>query len=383
MKCISISKDSSQQQTFNISSAYLFLNSNRQFYYFSNNEVGLIYLLIFNDIEKATYYVKEAAFGEFQYGQNNLGLLNQFYFNDIQNANYMYTKSSNKKFPLSFYNLGYLEEKNGNVDESIKYYISASESEDEQMIFQKQNFSQTQLTISKTFVICLTNLKLTDYFLSQSDNETAKKYFKKAFSKLKMNENNSSRYEYNMNKLKESLPYLKSIILNFPPFNLINQTNLDHEIIEKLTELQKDEMKHPKNDKKNNHWIDVGRHIEKEKIKKLKMKGNIFSDEEENLLEEEEEINDDDVIKALKHFIFNNPDELFEFVIKNDDLKNALINSIREIIDIMNAVLYTPPYPILFGKINISKQQHKIITEQKKKYVEINELFYEGFGFQI
>lgn len=49
----------------------------------------------------------------------------------------------------------------------------------------------------------------------------------------------------------------------------------------------------------------------------------------------------------------------------------------------MNDIIYTPPYPILFGRITLPK---------KKKYVEkilnpnipnIGKLFYEGFGIPI
>ena len=44
----------------------------------------------------------------------------------------------------------------------------------------------------------------------------------------------------------------------------------------------------------------------------------------------------------------------------------------------MNDIIYTPPYPILFGRINISKKNDK---EEIYPYMkEINELFYEGLG---
>ena len=38
---------------------------------------------------------------------------------------------------------------------------------------------------------------------------------------------------------------------------------------------------------------------------------------------------------------------------------NSLCEGITKIIQIMNDIIYTPPYPILFGRINISKKKPK------------------------
>ena len=53
----------------------------------------------------------------------------------------------------------------------------------------------------------------------------------------------------------------------------------------------------------------------------------------------------------------------------------------------MNEILYTPPYPILFGRISITKP--KIIVAKKEEdkeedhREEINDEFYEGFGIKF
>ena len=42
----------------------------------------------------------------------------------------------------------------------------------------------------------------------------------------------------------------------------------------------------------------------------------------------------------------------------------------------MKQILYTPPYPILFGRISIAKPKKKVESKQ----VPIDESFYDGFG---
>lgn len=71
--------------------------------------------------------LKESAFAEYPFGQNNFGLLNEFYLDKIDNAKYLYERSSKHNFSLEEFNLGRIREKDKNFDESIKYYIHASE----------------------------------------------------------------------------------------------------------------------------------------------------------------------------------------------------------------------------------------------------------------
>ena len=80
---------------------------------------------------------------------------------------------------------------------------------------------------------------------------------------------------------------------------------------------------------------------------------------------------------------FKDPSKLFDFVFtsekSNSELKTILINEIKSIIDIMQRILYTPPYPILFGRISIARPKEKVESKQEP----IDESFYEGFGFDL
>ena len=79
---------------------------------------------------------------------------------------------------------------------------------------------------------------------------------------------------------------------------------------------------------------------------------------------------------------FKDPSELFNFVFSNSnsnsELKLILINEIKSIIEIMNKILFTPPYPILFGHISIVRPKEKVESKQSP----IDESFYDGFGIE-
>ena len=95
----------------------------------------MIYLTILQDKEKANEFIKKAGLNEYPYGQNNYGLLNQFFLNNINDAEYFYQKAAKNKFALAEYNLGFLSETNGKINESIEFYLKASEYENEPLIF--------------------------------------------------------------------------------------------------------------------------------------------------------------------------------------------------------------------------------------------------------
>ena len=164
LKCIEIK--SCNVEVFNYldsSLSYKFKSNN--FYYCLFNDLGLIYLTVFDDLEKAIQFIKEAAFNEYPFGQNNYALLCQFYLNKIDDAEYMFKKASKQKFAISEYNLGFLNESIEKVEESIEYYIKVSEDEDEPLMFHNIEHDDKRLEISKIFIIGLANLKLTEYFL--------------------------------------------------------------------------------------------------------------------------------------------------------------------------------------------------------------------------
>ena len=80
--------------------------------------------------------------------------------------------------------------------------------------------------------------------------------------------------------------------------------------------------------------------------------------------------NVDDIIS-----VFENPVDLFEIALSNENLKKNFIDEMNEIIQLMKNILLTPPYVILFGRINIEASKH--IIQHK-----INDDFYDGLGLE-
>ena len=359
----------------------LIKNIYNKFYYHSNNDLGLIYITVFNDLEKAYKYIKEAAFGEYPFGQNNFGLLNEIYYNKINDAEYMYKKSAKNHFALANFNLGNLKEKFNKTKESIEYYIKASEEENCPLIYHNQKHYDDRLEISKTFIICYTNLKLTEYYFINSNYFEAKKYFIKALSKLNINnENILYQFKPKINKgNKESVfIYLQNFILNCPSFNLINQKNLSSDILNNIV-LDKNE-----NVKENEIYaidntiekINSILYIEDFYPNKIKFQIDVFN---EHCKEKSVNHESHKPILVKDEILFNNANELFDYIISNKEYKQTFAEAIKNIVDIMKKIIYTPPYPILFGRINIDKMKQDVKTNFKRK--DINKVFYEGFEY--
>lgn len=95
-------------------------NIYNNYFYHSYNDLGLIYIIVFDDINKGFEYIKKSAFGEYPFGQNNFGLINEIYYNDISYVKYMYKKSSKQNFALAEFNLGRLKEKKGKSKNQLK-----------------------------------------------------------------------------------------------------------------------------------------------------------------------------------------------------------------------------------------------------------------------
>ncbi|KAK8893003.1 hypothetical protein M9Y10_030259 [Tritrichomonas musculus] len=314
------------------------------YYYPSFNDLGLIYLTVFQDIEKAEKYIKEAGLNEYPFGQNNFGLMCQLYFNKIGDAEYLYEKASKSHFSLAEYNLGHLYELNGNPEKSIKYYIKASEDEDQPLVFHDIEHHDKLLEISKIFIIALTNLKLVEYYFILDKYEESKEYFMKLISELEINTEELEYYFQFHFKDENSFEYLKTFILNYPSFKMENQSNLSKARDSKTNEKQKE--------------IPIN--------KKMKIE------------------NKDIIIGMKEDLVFEDPGDLFDFIIKDTKIKSIFINEVKEIIDTMNTILYTPPYRILFGRINIDKLCPIMIENSNNQDLnEINESFYDGLDLII
>lgn len=294
-----------------------------EYYYFAFNDLGLIYIIYKQDQINGEKYLQEAAFGMLPSGQNNYGLFNQFYIYNIEKAKHFYERSSENNYAIADYNLGYLYEINGKIDESIKYYIKAVENKNEGFLFHNKEYKSGSLNSSRIFVICYTNFKLVDYYIENLNYSESKKYFLKIFSILQL-----KKFEYFVND-KSRFSYIRSFVLNHPFFNLFNQPGINLDLFQ------------------NNNDIESNQNYQYQ-------------------------------IK------FNDHGNLFDFIMQKRELKKAFLNQIKSIIKIMKDILYTQPYRILFGWISLFVPKNK--PEKNKKLnsqKDINELFYEGFGFDL
>ena len=381
--------------------------------YRSFNDLGLIYIIFYKDAESATKYIKASAFGEYPFGQNNFGVLSQFYLSSIENAKYMYERGSKQNFAPAEYNLGHLFESQGLVKESIENYIKASEDEDQPLVFQGHNHYDERLEVSKTFIICLANLKLTKHYCSTSDYAKAKQYFIKSFAKIISNDANLN-YQFKFNADKDDVShYLKNFIFNFPKFNFINQqklfedleindiqltANTDSKFKYQLTKTNDQvipnaysladiiEEKQIHNNKyfemfKKNHFADFDKNNNikaKEIQKNIQHLNTIFLNVNENRPD-----NHQDQINDIKE-----PGNLFDKMIQHEETKISFIESLNDLIQTMNKVLHMPPYQILFGRIYTDKydaNRKRIEKEENNncKLKDINDLFYEGFAIDL
>ena len=414
LRCYQIHFNETKNQTYSSYVNYLVSCISYNYYcYRSANDLGLIYLICFEDLEKSIEYIKESAFGEYPFGQNNYGLINQLFLNDIPKAEHFYKRSSKHNFSLAEFNLGYLREKTDRPQESIDFYINSSKHEDDPLIFQGKIHFDERLEISKTFIICLTNLKLTDYYLSISDYEESRKYFIKSFSKIHLkNEDINYNFRFHLNRCESQniFSYLKSFILLFPLFNLknqpyqtiqdyINELHLklpDFQEEMNINELSKEDEIISNKTNQNELIIKSDPQIEKSmitinnfKLIELNNKMDQMKYEVSNKIESDifefcspiERINTNES-KSEGIILFTKADDLFDYVIQDDNIKHIFINEIRSIIHSMETILYTPPYPILFGRINTVKPIYinpnlPVFHPYMK---DINEIFYEGFG---
>lgn len=74
---------------------------------------------------------------------------------------------------------------------------------------------------------------------------------------------------------------------------------------------------------------------------------------------------------------------IFNLIKENKTNLQQFKEMISAIIDLLNSLLYTQPYNILFGKIPMKKQSD-FQDDQKRKLIKpINQFFYEGIGNDI
>ena len=335
---------------------YLAFRYNRYCYRSSNN-LGLIYLTVLNDLDNSIEYLKESGYGEYPFGQNNLGLLYQFFLNDIGKSLHMFMRSAEHNFSLAEFNLAHYYEKEGKNKESIEYYIRASEHENEPLIFQGIIHNDLRLEVSKMLIICFTNLKLVHYYFAQNDFVESKKYLLKSLQKLLEKSDNSFHIFVDKMNTKNIFKYLKNFILNHPLFNLKNQPNNNDEIRKYLND------------------IDTQKDFINESSKKTRKSREI--NYKEQLFKDNKECQK----YVLNINAFTDLAKFFDFVINDDKLKYYFLEEIRDIISFIEKILYSAPYSILFGRIDIVEPNPT--KNIKSNLKDINQYFYEGFEINI
>lgn len=398
-KCKEIKNEKNKRYTLSPPNVFCYSLTIKYNYLFyrSLNDLGLIYLTVFDDIEKAIDNIKESAFGEYPFAQNNYGLLYQFYLNNLENAEHFYKRSSKHQFALAEYNLGYLKEQEGKTEEAIEYYIRASEHEDYLLKFQNVTHYDNQLIISIRFIIFYTKLKLSVYYFQKSKLEECKQYFTKAFSKF-LDLNNISvqdQIKYTLNTKGNIFSFLKLKIFWQPIFYFVNQPNFIS--IEELIKIinqsqlritiiksrdlfkdinQKEKVVFNFNDELYNFLMNT--YFKQDLIQKDLY---FISDKETTKTEKKKQsmkemnncgLSNDQKKMKNSNSIFKDLGELFDIIVKDPNF----LKEMNEIIRMIYKILYKPPYSILFGRISIAKPKP---IEDLKRPKDISQMFFEGF----
>ncbi|KAK8840254.1 hypothetical protein M9Y10_031199 [Tritrichomonas musculus] len=353
----------------------------------ADNNLALIHLIIDCDIKKAHQFLKDSMSYDYPFAKNNYGLLLEMHFKDIETAKYMYERSSKSNFSLSEYNLANLLEKEGNLKESINYYKRASDHENDVLVYRGKRIEDKRLEISKKFIICLTNLKLVDYYLAKSNYIKTKKYFIRSLSKLIDNEI-SYKFKFIFNQNQNSFSYLWKFIYEFPLFHLSIQPNLEEKSINGINDSFEVENNNLNNACKINQKIinacdSFDYDVSYEKLAQTQKfdQMNLLNDNMKTL----NHINEAGSENLIGDFnvTFEDSEKLFDFVIQNKFLLDIFHQEIKDIIEKMRKILYIRPYQILFGRIFLNNKPNISIPLLNPSIKDINEIFYEGFGIPI
>lgn len=298
-------------------------------YYVANNDLGLVYITMFDkpELKLAEEYLRIAGQNEYPFGQNNWALFIELFLKNneklYQNRIKFYYSALDKRFALSFFNLGHLlEGEKDKIEEMIKYYKQASDNEDIPLMFHGKEIIDEQLQLSKSFIIFIADCKLVKYFLllekSELNQNEAHKYFEKMITKIKNNEMFSDikdKYlELDFMSCEDEYPY----------------SNENKEFLDSY---------------KNNHF--------------------------EKCVETNQ-----NKVKC----IYKNCDLLFDIINDNESNKKQFLEKTEEIIQIMEKTLYSPPYNILFGRFSANKKQKDF---SNSSIINIGSIFYEGFGADL
>lgn len=398
---------------------------------------------LFQSKELAEDYFKKSGLYNHPFGQNSLGIYRQFYSNQIDDAQHFFEEASKSHFAISEYNLAYIYEEKGKIEESIEHYINASNFENDEVIFRNHKIEDERLEISKLFIICYTNLKLSHYYLSKSElalhedisNEfILKAIFRPLFCLIFHSKKHSYRFYFKTIKKNEKLiiTNLKEFIMSNPLFHYENDTIIDRNdsndsykafgwIVEEpkqdnILELNLKILEEQPSDSLNNNDHTYNNHIKKKYLDECKDEQNRqkqgecesdisilnYNEKIDNIFRFMNKQNKFEVINNekennkgyLKHYrnvktmiIQKKSDCTKRFLNYPKKLSEIIIKTITEdveemkkIIEGMKIVLYKEPYKILFGRIGIYEPEEGESSNNQLRIEEINSNFYEGIG---
>lgn len=403
-------------------------------YYQSYNNLGMIYLFEYDDIETAEKYLSTAGYSEFPYGKNNFGVLKQFFLNDISKAMNMYENAAKYHFSISEFLFGRIFEEKGETSKAMDHYKNILKYEKEPLIYKNVEYGDDQLYSSNLFIYCLSNLKLLQNSISNHDTQNSTKYivniiFNSLFHLLFNNNYNSYSFKFLIEKINENciITNLKDFILNFP-WNensvLINNSKTEWRILEQNSQRKRivinvelnnyndfstseanffdidnfhEQVKgifnclnsnrnkkfdsisivseklliNENTDSDEKHLNDTFNTIEYKMNKKQIKMNNVNSITQIYANKIQKKTMTNDKFKYNPSFLITNKlvsskkdiERLLEYtqqfaqIIKNIQCNP---NDVNEIIENMMNILYTPPYPILFGRIGKTRKTNDL-----------------------
>lgn len=276
---------------------------------------------------------------------NDLGLINLLYDNDLESAFENIKNAAFGEYPFAQNNQGLILQLYRKDIQKAEYFYERSS--------------------SKKFALAQANLG----FIKESEGKVEESivFFKKASH----NENKPLTFRmYNytdcrLNESKKIIILLVNLKLVYYYLSKSDNTNAHKYYIRCISKCQ---IKKSLSFFTDNNLCELIAIINNSTfISKLQAKYNnnqlvIFQDDFENFVDRMD-------------FLFNFQEKVFQNAIKK--LKKIFIQDIKNIINILEKILNTPPYHILFGRIHIVELKKS--SNNLKNIKDINNLFYEGF----
>lgn len=290
------------------------------------NDMGLICINELQNEKLAEKYLQESGTNNYPIGQNCYSVFLFYYLKNKEKAKQILEKcSSENHLALSEFILGHLFDEENKTNESINYYIKVIEDINLPIMFLNEKINDKMFQLSQKFIACFTSIILIQYYLFKKDYQNARKYFIYYIS---------NRNLLNIYKDFENV------------FSNINQF---------LTRLIEDE-------------------FEFKKINNFSKVNSKFMYMKEKL----DYLHNNKVYKKQNESPQNNIDLLFDSIIFNPCNLNYFIREVNIAIKKVNSILFTPPYSIIFGRINLYKNAISTTCRNSNTTQNINKFFLDG-----